>query len=198
MQGPPSDDVTKLLLQWRRGDESALHRLIPIVHQELKRLARQFLRRERAGHTLQTSALVNELYLRLIRSSRVQWQDRAHFFAIAAQLMRRVLVDDARKRRNQKRGGDLTRVTLDESISAREPDVDLLAVDDALARLAEVAPGKARLVELRFFGGLTVEETSAVLGISTDAVKREWRTARSWLRCALEAADDGSHALRPH
>jgi RNA polymerase sigma-70 factor, ECF subfamily len=191
-----SDDVTELLLQWRRGDESALHRLIPIVHQELKRLARQFLQRERAGITLQTTALVNELYLRLVRSSRVQWQDRAHFFAITSQLMRRVLIDEARRRRNQKRGGDATRVSLDEvSVAQRAPEVDLLAVDDALTRLSEVAPRKGRVVELRFFGGLTVEETAIVLGVSTDVVKREWRTAKLWLRRALDPAGDGPHAM---
>lgn len=196
MKGPPSDDVTELLLQWRQGDQSALHRLIPIVHRELKKMARQFLQRERSGHTLQTTALVNELYLRLIRSSRVRWQDRAHFFAITAQLMRRVLVDAARRKHNQKRGGDFVRVALDEGMSAWEPDPDLLAVDDALAHLAEVDPRKGRVVELRFFGGLTIEETAAVLGVSIDVVKREWRTARLWLRRALEPAGDGPRTVR--
>lgn len=189
MADSPPGDITALLLRWRQGDDSALHRLVEVVHEELKKMARRFLRRERAGHTLQTTALVDELYIRLIRSSRVQWQDRAHFFAVAAQLMRRVLVDEARRAKNRKRGGDYTRVPLDEaSITVREPEVDLLVVDDALTRLAVVAPRKARVIELRFFGGLTVEETALVLGVSPDVVKREWRTANAWLRRALEPA----------
>lgn len=189
MADSPPGDITALLLRWRQGDDSALHRLVEVVHEELKKMARRFLRRERAGHTLQTTALVDELYIRLIRSSRVQWQDRAHFFAVAAQLMRRVLVDEARRAKNRKRGGDYTRVPLDEaSITVREPEVDLLVVDDVLTRLAEVAPRKARVIELRFFGGLTVEETALVLGVSPDVVKREWRTANAWLRRALEPA----------
>lgn len=189
MADSPPGDITALLLRWRQGDDSALHRLVEVVHEELKKMARRFLRRERAGHTLQTTALVDELYIRLIRSSRVQWQDRAHFFAVAAQLMRRVLVDEARRAKNRKRGGDYTRVPLDEaSITVREPEVDLLVVDDVLTRLAEVAPRKARVIELRFFGGLTVKETALVLGVSPDVVKREWRTANAWLRRALEPA----------
>lgn len=175
-------DITQLLLQWRRGDESALAQLMPLVYEELRRLARQCMRRERVGHTLQTTALVNEAYLRLVNSSRVQWQDRAHFFAITAQLMRRVLVDEARKHRNQKRGGEFTRVELEEAQMGDGPrQLDLLVLNDVLERLADFAPRKAQVVELRFFGGLSIEETAAVLAVSTDIVKREWRTAKLWL-----------------
>jgi RNA polymerase sigma-70 factor (ECF subfamily) len=155
---------------------------MPLVYNELRRLAGQCVRRERAGHTLQTTALVNEAYLRLVNSSRVEWHDRAHFFAIAAQLMRRVMVDEARKRQQQKRGGEFTRIALDEALAiAPRREFDLLALDEALGRLSQLAPRKCRVVELRFFGGLSVEETAAVLGVSTDIVKREWRTAKLWL-----------------
>ena len=175
-------EITQLLLQWRRGDESALEQLMPLVYEELRRLARQCMRRERGGHTLQTTALVNEAYLRLVNSSRVQWQDRAHFFAITAQLMRRVLVDEARKRGNQRRGGEFTRVELEEVQMRDGPrQWDLLLVNDALERLAGFAPRKAKVVELRFFGGLSIEETATVLDVSADIVKREWRTAKLWL-----------------
>lgn len=186
MPAPLSDGVTELLQRWREGDSDALERLIPIVYRQLRTLARRCLRGERAG-TLETTGLVNEAYLRLARSSRVQWRDRAHFFAIAAQLMRRVLVDEARKRRFQKRGGDAIRVTLDDATVASPPrEVDLVALDEALDALARVAPRKCRVVELRFFGGLTIEETAAVLEVSTDIVKREWRTAKLWLLRELE------------
>lgn len=175
-------DITQLLLQWRRGDESALEKLMPLVYEEMRRLARQCMRRERSGHTLQTTALVNEAYLRLVNSSRVQWQDRAHFFAITGQLMRRVLVDEARKRRNQKRGGEFTRVEMQEVQLGETPrQLDLLLLNDALERLTEFAPRKAKVVELRFFGGLSIDETARVLDVSADIVKREWRTAKLWL-----------------
>jgi len=175
-------EITQLLLKWRDGDASALEQLMPLVYDELHRLARQCMRRERAGHTLQATALVNEAYLRLVNSSRVQWYDRAHFFAIAVQLMRRVLVDDARKRFNQKRGGEFTRIQMDEAqISTGPREFDLLALDEALDHLAEFAPRKSKVVELRFFGGLSIEETAVVLGVTTDIVKREWRTAKLWL-----------------
>ena len=155
---------------------------MPLVYEELRRMARQCMRGERAGHTLQTTALVNEAYLRLVNSSRVHWQDRAHFFAIASQLMRRVLVDEARKRHNLKRGGEYTRVTVDQvELSSQPRDLDLLALDQALDGLAEFAPRKSKVVELRFFGGLSIEETALVMGISIDIVKREWRTAKLWL-----------------
>jgi RNA polymerase sigma factor (TIGR02999 family) len=185
-------NITQLLLQWRRGDESALEQLMPLVYEELRRLARQCMRGERAGHTLQTTALVNEAYIRLVNSSRVQWQDRAHFFAIASQLMRRVLVDEARKRRNLKRGGEYIRVDVDEVELSNEPrDLDLLALDQALDSLSEFAPRKSKVVELRFFGGLNIEETALVLGISTDIVKREWRTAKLWLLEELSKSISG-------
>lgn len=176
------EDLTQLLLKWRSGDETALDQLMPLVYGELHRLARQCLRSERVENTLQTTALVNEAYLRLIRSSQVQWQDRAHFFAVAAQLMRRVLVDEARRRNYQKRGGGMIRVSLDEAMMiSSERDAELVALDEALNRLAQFAPRKCRVVELRFFGGLGIEETAAVLNISPDIVKREWRTAKLWL-----------------
>lgn len=175
-------EITELLLKWRGGDQSALNELMPMVYDELRRLARQFMRRERAGHTLQTTALVNEAYLRMVNSSQVEWNDRAHFFAIAAQLMRRVLVDEARKRSYQKRGGQFTHIELDEALMpAQERRFDLLALDEALDRLAQFAPRKSRVVEMRFFGGLSINETGAVLGVSNDIVKREWRTAKLWL-----------------
>jgi len=171
-----------MLLQWRAGDESALDQLMPLVYNELRRLARQCMRGERAGQTLQTTALVNEAYLRMVNSSRVQWHDRSHFFAVAAQLMRRVLVDEARKRQNQKRGGEFTRIELDEALTpTHQREFDLLVLDQALDRLARFAPRKSRVVELRFFGGLSINETGVVLGVSTDIVKREWRTAKLWL-----------------
>jgi len=177
------EEITQLLLKWRAGDTTALERLIPLVYNELRRLARQCMRKERAGHTLQTTALVNEAYLRLVKSSRVDWQDRAHFFAVASQLMRRVLVDEARRRKLQKRGGEFTRLTLsDEVLPARQQrEIDLIALDEALERLAEFAPRKCKVVEMRFFGGLSIDQTSAVLGVSVDIVKREWRTAKLWL-----------------
>ena len=193
--------VTQLLLEWQSGDESALGRLMPLVYRELRKLASRCLRGEREGQTLQTTALVNEAYLRLVRSSRVQWRDRAHFFAVSAQLMRRILVDEARKRRYQKRGGDRTRVTLDESaLSGEQRHIDLLALDEALERLAQFSRRKAQVVEMRFFGGLTIEETAAVLGVSADIVKREWRTAKLWLLRALSEGaagktDNGSGAV---
>jgi len=175
-------DITQLLMQWQAGDESALEKLTPLIYDELRRLARQCMRRERAGHMLQTTALVNEAYLRLVNSSRVQWNDRAHFFAIAAQLMRRVLVDEARKRKNQKAGGEFTRIALDEALMpSQQRDLDLLALDQALDRLGQFAPRKCQVVEMRFFGGLSINETGVALGISADIVKREWRTAKLWL-----------------
>lgn len=186
------EDLTQLLLRWRSGDETALDQLMPLVYGELHRLARQCLRGERAGHTLQTTALVNEAYLRLIRSSQVQWQDRAHFFAVAAQLMRRVLVDEARARNYQKRGGEMIRVSLDEAMTiSTERDAEIVALDEALKRLTQFAPRKCQVVELRFFGGLGIEETAAVLNVSTDIVKREWRTAKLWLLNELTMAEAG-------
>lgn len=193
MKTPARDDVTKLLLAWRNGDAAALERLMPLVYDELRRLARQCLRRERAGQTMRTTTLLHEAYLRLIDASQVAWHDRAHFFAIATQLMRRVLVDEARKRHFQKRGGEFTRISLDDAILvARERDAELMALDEALGRLAQFAPRKCRVVELRFFGGLSIEETAVALGISNDIVKREWRTAKLWLLHELGGAEGKS------
>jgi RNA polymerase sigma factor (TIGR02999 family) len=179
---PSSDEVTGLLLAWSQGDPSALGQLVPVVQEELRRLARRQMRGERADHTLQTTALVNEAYLRLIDLNRVRWQDRAHFFALSARLMRRILVDHARSRTYLKRGGQLTRVGLDEAlVVSPERGADLLALDDALEALAGVDVRKSQVVELRFFGGLTVEETAEALGVSAETVMRDWRLAKVWL-----------------
>jgi RNA polymerase sigma factor (TIGR02999 family) len=178
-----SERVSKLLLNWGQGDQGAREALIPLVYDELRRLARRYLRRERRDHTLQSAALVNEAYLRLIRQEHPQWQNRAHFFGVAAQLMRHILVDHARNRAAAKRGAGAPRLTLDPDIALpQERDVDLMALDDALNQLAALDPQQSRLVELRFFGGLSIEETSVVLGVSPATVKREWATARAWLQ----------------
>jgi RNA polymerase sigma-70 factor, ECF subfamily len=180
--GPSSRRVTELLNAWRAGDESALEHLIPLVHVELHRLARRQMRRERDGHTLQTTALVNEAYLRLVDLAGVRWQDRAHFFAMSARLMRRILVDHARSRRYLKRGGGARRVTFDEGLAvAADSPVDLVALDDALQALARFDPRKSQVVDLRYFGGLSVEETAEVLHVSSETVTRDWRLAKAWL-----------------
>jgi RNA polymerase sigma factor (TIGR02999 family) len=187
MSGQPRQDVTALLMAWRDGDETALRRLTPLVHDELHRLAERCMRGEQAGHTLQTTALVNEAYIRLVDSSRVRWQNRAHFFAIAAQLMRRILVDFARRRRYQKRGGDCLQITLAEGWDvATNVNADLVAVDDALQELSKLDARKAQVVELRFFGGMTLEETAEALKVSTDTVGRDWRAAKAWLTRELK------------
>jgi RNA polymerase sigma factor (TIGR02999 family) len=174
--------VTELLLAWGRGDRSALDELMPLVHQELRRLARSQMRGERDNHTLQTTALVNEAFLRLIDLRRIQWQDRAHFLALSARLMRRVLVDHARSRKYQKRGGGAAIVALDDVlVGPRERGADLVALDDALEELARVDPRKSQVVELRFFGGLSVEETAEALSVSAETVMRDWRLAKVWL-----------------
>jgi len=184
--------VTAALRAWRGGDARAQDELMQLVYPELHRRAERLLARERPGHTLQPTALISELYLRLVDQRQAQWQDRAHFFAIASQLMRRVLVDEARKRRNLKRGGEYIRVDVDEVELSNEPrDLDLLALDQALDSLSEFAPRKSKVVELRFFGGLNIEETALVLGISTDIVKREWRTAKLWLLEELSKSISG-------
>lgn len=176
-----SGNVTKLLLDWSKGEQEALDQLIPIVHVELQKLARHYLRGERRGHTLQTSALVNEAYLRLIDQN-VTWQNRAHFFGVAAQLMRRILVEYARNRNRFKRGGDQQKVSLTVAVeTAWAEDADLIALDDALRSLAEIDPRQSRIVELRYFGGLTIEETAEAIGVSVATVEREWRVARAWL-----------------
>jgi RNA polymerase sigma factor (TIGR02999 family) len=174
--------VTELLLAWSQGDETALEKLIPLVHGELRRLAKRYMARERAGHTLQTTALINEAYLRLINSKNVRWQNRAHFFAVSAQLMRRILVDFARSRNYQKRGGGALQVTLAEALDkSDERGADLIALDDALSALADVDPRKCQVVELRFFAGLSVDETAEVLKVSPDTVMRDWKMAKVWL-----------------
>jgi RNA polymerase sigma factor (TIGR02999 family) len=178
-----SHNITQLLKQWSDGDERALDRLTALVYEELRQQAARYLRKERAGHSLQATALINEAFLRLIDVKDVQWQNRAHFFAIAANLMRRILVDHARRRDAEKRGGSQMRLTLDEALAvAKEPEVDLLAIDEALDRLAAIDEQQARVVELRFFSGLSVEETAAALGVSPKTVKRDWSVARAWLR----------------
>ena len=183
MVGSSSPQVTRLLLAWGQGEQKALDKLIPLVHAELRRMARRYMAGERTGHTLQTTALVNEAFLKLVDSRQVNWQNRAHFFAISAQLMRRILVDYARARGYQKRGGGAQKVTLDEAlIGTPERGQDLVALDDALKALAEVDQRKSKVVELRFFGGLSVEETAEVLKVSPDTVLRDWRLAKSWLR----------------
>lgn len=174
--------VTELLLAWGRGDRVALDELVPIVHQELRRLARLQMRGERTNHTLQTTALVNEAFIRLVDLRRIQWHDRAHFLALSARLMRRVLVDHARSRNYQKRGGGAINMTLDDMLPAlSERGADLVALDDALQDLARVDPRKSQVVELRFFGGLSIEETAEALKISPETVSRDWRLAKVWL-----------------
>ncbi len=180
---PPAHQVTQLLVRWREGDRSALDELMPLVYKELRRLAAHYMRGERPGHTLQTLALVNEAYLRLAAHEEIQWQDRAHFFGVAAQAMRRILVDHARRRGNLKHGGSAPRIALDEAlIVSAERVAEVVALDDALARLAAVDPRKSQLVELRFFGGLSIEETAEVLGVSPGTVMRDWTFAKAWLR----------------
>jgi RNA polymerase sigma factor (TIGR02999 family) len=184
-----SPGVTALLREWRSGSEAALDRLVPLVHQELRQIARRHLRRERPGHSLQATALVNEAYLRLVDLDRADFRDRSHFFAMAARVMRRVLVDYARARRSRKRGGSAIRVTLAEGILAPGGDgPDLVALDDALNALARLDERKGRVVELRFFGGLSVEETADILDVSSDTVTRDWQFAKRWLKRELQNA----------
>ena len=188
------DDPTRatgLLLKWGQGDETALGRLIPLVQRELHQIARRCMAGERAGNSLQATALVNEAYLRLINAKDVAWHDRAHFLAVAARVMRRILVDHARARHYQKRGGDAARVTLDEAlVVASEPDQDFVALDEALTALAAVDARKSQVVEMRFFGGLTIDETAEALQVSRDTVKRDWNMAKLWL---LRELRGGTH-----
>jgi RNA polymerase sigma factor (TIGR02999 family) len=187
MSAPATPQVTRLLLRWTEGDQHALNDLLPLVYDELRRLARSYLQRERPGHTLQSTALVNEAYLRLVDQN-VTWQSRAHFFGIAAQMMRRILVDHARARDAAKRGAGDIKVTLDEGMAvsgARE--VDVIALDIALDNLSKLDPQQGRIVELRFFAGLSIEETSEVLSISPATVKRDWAMAKAWLSREMHA-----------
>jgi len=186
----PEGKVTELLLAWNSGDSAALEQLMPLVYQELRHLAREHMRREREGHPLQATALVNEVYLRLIDVNRIQWQNRAHFFAVSAQMMRRILVEFARSRRRQKRGGEAVRVPLNDALNVSVDQVtDLVALDDALSMLATEDPRMSRIVELRFFGGLSVKETAEVLKISADTVMRDWKTAKVWLLREVRRSD---------
>jgi len=180
---PAPGEVTRLLTEWKQGDRDALGKLVPLLYRELRRLAGHYLRQERAGHTLQPTALVHEAYLHLAGEDHGDWRDRAHFMAVAAQLMRRILVEYARRRSAAKRGGGVAVVELEDLADLREPElVEVLAVDEALARLAGIDPQQARVVELRYFAGLTAEETAEALGISPRTVKREWTLASAWLR----------------
>lgn len=185
-----SPQITKLLLQWREGKTEALDELVPLVHDELRRIARNFMRRQNPGHTLQTTALVNEAFIRLVDSNRVNWQDRNHFFAISAQLMRRVLVDVARRKNSLKRGGERVQVTLDDKLNVSdEKETDIIALDEAMSLLAELNPRQSQIVELRYFGGLTEEQIADTLEISSRTVRRDWNLARAWLFRELNRKD---------
>jgi len=182
MLSASSHDVTQLLKAWSAGDEAALDKLVTLVYRELHRAARRYMAGERSEHTLQTTALINEAYLRLVDFQHISWRNRAQFFGICAQLMRRILVDFARARGSQKRGGDGSHLPLDETlIVSSEPRADLIALDDALKNLAAFDERKSRVIELRFFGGLSVQETAEVLRVSPETVKRDWRLAKVWL-----------------
>jgi RNA polymerase sigma-70 factor, ECF subfamily len=187
---PLNHEVTQLLKAWAAGDEQALDKLTPLVYDQLRRVARRYMAGERTGHTLQTTALVNEVYLRLVDCKLVNWQDRAHFFAISAQLMRRILVDFSRSRSYQKRGSSAPHISLDEAPAiAHEPDPNLVALDDALKALAVIDARKSKMVELRFFGGLSIEETAAVQRVSVETVVRDWRLAKVWLLREMSAGN---------
>jgi RNA polymerase sigma-70 factor, ECF subfamily len=193
MSTPSENEVTRLLLDWRGGDRAALDQLVAVVHDELRRLARHYMRGERDGHTLQTSALINEAYLRLVDHTNIDWKNRAHFFGVAAQAMRRVLVDHARSRGYQKRGAGAQAVELEEAaMLAGDRASELVALDDALRELERFDPRKAQVVELRYFGGLTGEETAEVLGISPPTVQREWQSAKLWLLRTLSNSSGGT------
>ena len=181
-----SDEVTRLLRDWGNGNQEALEKLVPLIYSELRQIAHKCLYRERPSHTLQTTALVHEAYLKLIDQRDARWQNRAHFFAIASQAMRRILIDNARRHTAVKRGGPAENLPLDEAANVSlEPDPILLPLDEALTKLAEIDPQQSRIVELRFFGGLTIEETAEVMKLSIDTVKREWAMARAWLRQSI-------------
>ncbi len=187
----PKNEVTQLLLRWSEGDKAALGKLMPLVYRELRRLAGHYMRRERPGHTLQASALVNEAYLRLVDYRRMQWQNRAHFFAVAAQAMRRVLVEHARSRQYAKRGGTAQRISLDDvAVLTDQQAAELVALDDALTSLEALDARKARIVELRYIGGLSIEEAAETLRVSTATVERDWRSAKAWLYRAISQEKD--------
>lgn len=191
---PPSEQITRLLESWNQGDEGAIDKLVPLVYDELHRLAQRYMADERPSHTLQTTALVNEAYVRLVDSSHANWESRTHFFGVCAQVMRRILVDWARSRQALKRGGDVRALDLDEALAvAKQPGADLVAIDDALKALAAIDPRKGQVVELRFFGGLTVKEIAELLKISPETVQRDWKLAKSWLRRELSGSDSGEN-----
>jgi RNA polymerase sigma factor (TIGR02999 family) len=183
------EKMSQLLVAWGNGDKAALDKLIPLVYDELHRMAHHYMRGERPGHSLQTSAIINEAYLRLVDYRKMRWQNRAHFFAVAAQLMRRILVDHARSRNYAKRGQGACKVSLEEAEVSQEPATYMIALDDALINLATLDPRKNQIVELRYFGGLSIEETAEVLGLSPTTVKREWRGAKAWLHRAITGGE---------
>ncbi len=194
MQRSPSQNVTQLLLAWRDGDEGAFDLLVPLVYDELHRLARRYMQRERSGHTLQTTALVNEAYMQLIRQRESNWQGRSHFFAASAQAMRHILVDMARGRGRQRRGGNIETLCLDEAaVFTPERASELVALDDALTALAKLDERKSRIVEMRYFAGLTIDETAEVMKLSHATVEREWQRAKAWL--SVELTKGSSAAL---
>jgi RNA polymerase sigma factor (TIGR02999 family) len=196
MDAQGTNDPTALLRAWSQGDQGAFDRLVPLIHDELHRIARRHMRLERAGHTLQATALVNEAYLRLIDVKQMQWQNRAHFLAMAARVMRRILVDSARARRFQKRGGGAHVEPLDtDRIVAGQPGRDLVALDDALTALASMDPRKSQVVEMRFFGGLTADETAEALRVSAETVRRDWRLAKAWLLSELGPEPNDVHPV---
>ena len=191
----PQPHVTQMLVDWSKGDTGAPARLMPLVYDELRQLAHQYLRQERADHTLQATGLVHEAYLRLVDQSTTTWQNRAHFFGVAAQVMRRILVDYARAHRAEKRGGERQKLVFDEALApASERSVDLIALDDALKDLVTFDPRQSRIVELRFFGGLTIDEVGAVLEVSPRTIKREWRMAKAWLRREIMTGESNAAA----
>lgn len=183
LPSPPLPEVSQLLVDWSNGNQAARDRLLPLVYTELRQLAHRYMRRERSGHTIQTTALIHEAYLRLVDQTQVHWQHQAHFFGIAARLMRQILIEYARRRTRAKRGGGVGTLTLDETARVSQTRAtELLALDEALERLAAIDPRKSRVVELRFFGGLSVEETAAALHVAPNTVLRDWRLAKAWLR----------------
>jgi len=184
-------DVTELLLEWQQGDKCALDKLTPLVYEELRRIAHRYVQRERDGHTLQTTALVNEAYVRLVGGRKIEWQNRAHFFAVTAQVMRHILIDHARRRHYAKRGGEAQQVSFDDAaLMSPERAAELVALDEALSELARLDARKSRVVELRYFGGLSLEETADVLDVSVMTVRRDWRAAKAWLYRALSGTKD--------
>jgi RNA polymerase sigma factor (TIGR02999 family) len=192
MQPGAGPDVTQLLVNWSRGDQAALDQLLPLVYGELRRLASAYLRRERSNHTLQSTALVHEAFLRMVSQQDVQWKNRAHFYGIAAQMIRRILVDYARSQHAEKRGAGAVKLELDEAMGVAHsaPEIDLLGLNDALDRLAALDERQSRVVELRFFAGLSIEETAEVMHLSPASIKREWQTARAWLFREMSASRD--------